>query len=132
MPWCPVCKEEYSPGVAQCYDCGVALTDVPPPAPVVKTDGYAFGQAEPSWPKDASGQPEEGAKVIFAENVTDVSLASSLLTAYGVPIRLQHPNGAFFSTVIFGKPILGSSIYVPVSRLEEAQDLLTSTPVEEA
>ena len=131
MPWCPGCKQEYIPSVSHCPDCGAALADVPPPAEEIKMDGYAFGEGELPWPKDGTGQLEEAAALTFAKDVTDVSLTSSFLTAYGVPTRLKQPNGAFFSTVIFGKPILGSTLYVPASRLEEAQALLMSTPMEE-
>lgn len=30
--WCPQCGAEYLPGMSTCADCGVSLSDTPPPA----------------------------------------------------------------------------------------------------
>ena len=41
--WCPRCRAEYRPGYDTCADCGVALVEEEPPAPVASAaDAPAF------------------------------------------------------------------------------------------
>lgn len=45
---CPVCGDEYQPGVTQCVDCEVALTDDPgAPAPEAVPDDELLGRFHP-------------------------------------------------------------------------------------
>jgi hypothetical protein len=85
----------------------------------------------PVWPVDEAGQQERGAKLTFAKNSVEVEVQQSLLAAYGIPSIAQLPNQGFFSGVVFGGPLLGATLYVPASRLAEAEELLSAKPDDE-
>jgi hypothetical protein len=78
------------------------------------------------WPTDETGQKERGIKLVYAQNPTDVEVKRSLLAAYGIPSIADLPNQGFFSGAVFGAPLLGASLYVPASRLAEAEALLAA------
>ncbi len=57
MPRCPECGVEYREGVTHCSDCGVALTNTPPPAPEpTRTPG-------PEWVAVAGFDTDEEAHI---------------------------------------------------------------------
>ena len=75
------------------------------------------------WPKDAEGRPEKAEKLTLQselDGMADITL--SLLESFGIPAFKSGSQGK----VIFGFAGLGVEIYVPASRLEEAQSLLTA------
>ena len=86
----------------------------------------------PAWPKDAAGQDEKAVllKQTF-DSAADADTVISLLSAYGVPCFKYYDREGGAGKVINGFSGFGVSLYVPASRLEEAQELLTSRPVEE-
>ena len=86
----------------------------------------------PAWPKDAAGQDEKAVllKQTF-DSVADADTVISLLSAYGVPCFKYYDREGGAGKVINGFSGFGVSLYVPASRLEEAQELLTAQPVED-
>lgn len=86
----------------------------------------------PAWPKDAAGQDEKAVllKQTF-DSAADADTVISLLSAYGVPCFKYYDREGGAGKVISGFSGFGVSLYVPASRLEEAQELLTAQPVED-
>ena len=86
----------------------------------------------PVWPKDAAGQDEKAVllKQTF-DSAADADTVISLLSAYGVPCFKYYDREGGAGKVINGFSGFGVSLYVPASRLEEAQELLTAQPVED-
>ena len=86
----------------------------------------------PTWPKAAAGQDEKAVllKQPF-DSAADADTIISLLSAYGVPCFKYYDREGGAGKVINGFSGFGVSLYVPASRLEEAQELLTAQPVED-
>ena len=86
----------------------------------------------PAWPKDAAGQDEKAVllKQTF-DSAADADMVISLLSAYGIPCFKYYDREGGAGKVISGFSGFGVSLYVPASRLEEAQELLTAQPVED-
>ena len=78
----------------------------------------------PAWPVEDDGQKARGVELLYAKNPVELDITQSLLHAYGIPTLAHVRNQAFFSTVVFGSPLLGAAVYVPETRLEEARALL--------
>lgn len=73
------------------------------------------------WPKGADGQPEKAEKLVWQpelDGIADILL--SMLEGCGIPAFKVGSQGK----VLLGFAGLGVDIYVPTSRLEEAQALL--------
>ena len=85
----------------------------------------------PAWPKDESGRDEKAALLRQTfDSPADADTVISLLSAYGVPCFKYDDREGGAGKVIHGFSGFGVSLYVPASRLEEAQDILNATPVE--
>ena len=86
---------------------------------------HKFGQDYDAWPKGPDGEPEEPA---FLANCTQLDMQSdmtrNMLGAYGIPSFSRYPGDGAFGKVMLGMSGSGVDIYVPKSRLEEAQALL--------
>ena len=83
---------------------------------------HKFGEEYDAWPKGPDGEPEEPA---FLTNLSQLDMASdmlrNMLSAYGIPSAIRYPgDGAFGGN--------GVDIFVPKSRLEDAQELLKGEP----
>lgn len=81
-----------------------------------------------NWPKDAGGKPEQAARLAIQwelDSMADITL--SLLESFGIPAFKAGTQGK----VIFGFSGLGVELYVPASRLEEAQALLEAPEISE-
>lgn len=86
----------------------------------------------PAWPKDAAGQDEKAVLLKHAfDSAADADTIISLLSAYGIPCFKYYDREGGAGKVISGFSGFGVSLYVPASRLEEAQELLTAQPVED-
>jgi len=85
----------------------------------------------PTWPVGDDGQKVKAAQLLFAENPMELDIKQALLHAYGIPTVANAPNQGFFSGVLFGSPIIGATLYVPETRLEEAKELVEAEVVEE-
>ena len=82
MPYCPSCGSEYEASVARCTDCGVALTSEPPMTPERDREAQAHS-----------------AVAYIADNETDATIISDLLTDAGIqnstfkdPMDMQNEN----------------------------------------
>lgn len=71
------------------------------------------------WPKDVDGQPEEPALLATLMNESS-TFPVMLLEAYGIPVLQTHG----ITGVIGRFPNNSTHLYVPASRLGEAQALL--------
>ena len=78
----------------------------------------------PAWPVGDDGQKVKGAVLLYARNPVELEGTRNLLHAYGIPCLANAPNQGFFSEVLFGSALLGATLYVPETRLEEAKELL--------
>ena len=77
------------------------------------------------WPKDASGNPEQAAKLdIQWELDSQADLTVSMLESFGIP---AFQNGSL-GKVLGGFAAQGVEIWVPASRLDEATALLNAPP----
>ena len=75
------------------------------------------------WPLDGDGRPEEAARLTLCSELDGLAdILLSLLGSCGIPAFKSGSQGK----VILGFAGLGVEIYVPASRLEEAQSLLTA------
>ena len=63
--------------------------------------------------------------------VAALDMKISLLAAYGIPCFKYYDLDGGAGKVINGFSGYGASLYVPQSRLEEAQELLQAQPVED-
>ena len=76
------------------------------------------------WPLDQDGRPEQAERLTLQSELGGMAdLTLSLLEGYGIPAFKSGTQGK----VILGFAGLGVDIYVPASRLEEAQSLLTAS-----
>ena len=75
------------------------------------------------WPKDAEGQMEQAERLALqSERDSMADITISLLESFGIPAFKVGTQGK----VLLGFAGLGVEIYVPASRLEEAQMLLAA------
>ncbi len=80
------------------------------------------------WPQNAAGEPEAPALVSQAPEGTLASMPASLLTAYGIPVFIRDQGDGTLARVVLGGSAYASELYVPVSRKEEAMELLAAQP----
>ena len=93
---------------------------------------WAFAPDTPDWPVDAQGEKEKAVLLTSTfDSTADADMLISLLAAYRIPCfkYFDYEGGA--GKVINGFSGYGASLYVPQSRLEEAQELLQAQPVED-
>ncbi len=86
-------------------------------------DFWALHGRDPmaNWPKSPDGTPEEPAKLTQQSELDSMAdITISMLDSYGIPAFKVGSVGK----VIMGFAGLGVEIYVPVSRLAEAESLL--------
>ena len=93
-------------------------------------DFWALHGQDPmeNWPKDADGTPEPPAKLTQQSELDSMAdITISMLSSYGIPAFKVGTVGK----VLMGFAGLGVEIYVPASRLEEAQMLFHAESEEE-
>ena len=84
------------------------------------------------WPLDAQGEREKA--VLLREmfdSPADTDMVISLLGAYGIPCFKYYDKDGGAGKIINGFSGYGVSLYVPESRLEEANELAEAKPLEE-
>lgn len=82
---------------------------------------------DPEWPRDEQGEYEQGAYLTTVTGTSmDFELTVSLLRSFGVPVVRSYPLSGRFMKVVFGLTGTGMDIFVPVSKLEFAKELLES------
>lgn len=106
--------------------------------PVKRETKLSWGRTIPSelperWPETSSGDPE---KAVFlcncrAQDYSD-ELKINMLEAYGIPCLREYPGNGSFGKVVLGMSGQGTDIYVPESKLEEAQSLLAAEPEDQS
>ena len=75
------------------------------------------------WPRDAAGQPERAAKLDLQREMDSMAdITVSMLESCGIP---AFKNGTL-GKVLGGFASQGVEIWVPASRLEEAQALMAA------
>ena len=90
---------------------------------------HRYGKEFDAWPKDPSGEPEEAAFLVHCGPLDmEADMVRSMLEAYGVPSVSKYPGDGAFGKVMLGISGNGTDIYVPASRLAEAQELLKGEP----
>ncbi len=91
-----------------------------------------WGKAgELNWPKLETGEPEPPALLCETGDRDEFQRVMMLMRGYGIPAIERMPENLPFTTVLFGSEILGGSVYVPESLLDDAKILLTAPPPEE-
>lgn len=105
MPYCPVCKYEYTEGIAKCPDCEAELVAELPPEPKPRI------------------MDEEMVPVFTAKDEVEARIVRGILQEAGIAVwekadivKLVHP-------VIVG-PLAEEVLAVPASRVEEARRLI--------
>ena len=84
----------------------------------------ADGRLLERWPKDGKGEPEEPAFLCRLYSMDmGAELRINMLEAYGIPCLLRYPGDGSFGRVILGMSGSGVDIYVPKSKLEDAEAL---------
>ncbi|NOZ94859.1 MAG: DUF2007 domain-containing protein [Acidobacteria bacterium] len=104
MPFCPVCRMEYQPGVERCPDCDEPLVEQLPPQP------------EPQW--DATDWET-------VEEVTDRATAAIIegfLLEEGFPVRILDRSDTEFALSV--GELAQIEVQVPVADLERALAIL--------
>jgi len=93
---------------------------------------WSFRREKPEWPLDDHGEKEKAVllKRCF-DSPADNDMVISYLQAYGVPCFAYYDKEGGAGKVINGFSGYGVELYVPESRLQEAQDLLSAQPMEE-
>ena len=90
---------------------------------------HQYGKTFDAWPRTAQGEPEEPAFLVHCSPLDmEAVMIQSMLEAYGIPSVQQLPGDGAFGKLILGVSGNGADIYVPKSRLDEAQELLKGEP----
>ena len=93
-------------------------------------DFWALHGRDPmeNWPLGEDGKPEQPVKLALQSELDSMAdITISMLESYGIPAFKVGTVGK----VILGFAGLGVEIYVPASRLEEANALLAAEAAEE-
>ena len=91
-----------------------------------------WGKSEKlEWPKLENGEPVAPALLCETSDKDEFQTIIMFMRGCGIPVIQQLPGNIPFTTVIFGSEILGGSLYVPETLLEDAKILLKSPPPEE-
>src|SRR5258708_14332967 len=107
MPFCPVCRDEFRPGITTCPDHNVALVDVLPDS--------EEGTAAP----DAAGAVGLATELGVFEAIV-APLVVDLLVERGIDARLDSLDGGPYR----GTNATRSIVFVPKDRLHEARRAL--------
>ena len=87
---------------------------------------------KPKWPRDENGEPIPPAYLThIGGGPLDMELTLNLLEAYGIPHVSEFPNNGLFGKLIMGHPPSGMEVFVPETKLVEAQNLLNAEIVED-
>ena len=91
---------------------------------------FGGGASGPAWPVNDAGEKEQAVilEQVF-DSAADADMKLSMLAAYGIPAFKYYDKEGGAGKVINGFSGFGASLYVPASRLEEAQELLRAEPV---
>ncbi len=126
--WCPHCSENFETDEQVCPRCGGPLSPALDGKQAKAQWSLSLGgRSRPidNWPLDANGEPE-GAAFLVHKSCVDMEdkLFINMLTAYGIPALMVHPLDGCFGKIVLGVSGDGSDIYVPLSELDNAKELM--------
>ncbi|MGM9619255.1 MAG: hypothetical protein ACI3W8_05430 [Oscillospiraceae bacterium] len=79
------------------------------------------------WPVGADGEKEPAAHLLDTQDSGGAAdMIVSLLESCGIPVMKRYENEGAIGRVVLGFSGFGVSLYVPASRLEEAQEILNA------
>lgn len=104
MPFCPVCRMEYEPGIERCPDCGEPLVDQLPPEPEAQWDATEWETVE-----------EVGDRATAA-------IIEGFLLQQGFPVRILDRSDTEFATTL--GELAKIEVQVPIADLERALAVL--------
>lgn len=82
------------------------------------------------WPKAEDGTPEQAVFLTNAfEADSQADLIIQMLRSYDIPVMKKYDKDGTLGKVVLGFSGYGTSLYVPASLLEDAQNLIK--PVDE-
>lgn len=120
MNWCPVCNATAEETV--CPRCGEIMRPLPR---AQWGRGQTAGALWEAWPRDDQGEREEP---VFLCHCTCTDMEGQLvmgkLQAYGIPVLAQLPGDGSFGALVLGISGLGVDLFVPVSQVEDARELM--------
>jgi len=104
MPYCPVCRMEYRPGVERCPDCDVPLVDELPPEPELEWDATEWTTVE-----------EVG-------NRATAAIVEGFLLQEGFPVRILDRSDTELATTL--GELAQIEVQVPIGDLDRALTVL--------
>jgi hypothetical protein len=114
MPFCPQCRIEYREGFTSCADCGAALVNTLPEAPV---------ESEPPSPSE-----EPLVAVYEAKDELQAATLKQVLEEAGIPVveKEYRAHGAFGAVQDIGmvNPFSYSRLFTLASSAEEAKRIV--------
>ena len=84
------------------------------------------------WPNDENGEaiPPAFLTQVYGGPL-DTELTLNLLGAYGIPYIREYPNNGLIGKLFMGQPTSGIKIFVPVTLLEDARNVLNADTIDE-
>ena len=114
MPWCPICKTEYREGFHLCSDCGAELVDE------LEQNVSETDSSDDDW-----------CFLLETNNDYEADIIESLLRSSNIPVLRKDRGAGGYLKIYMGLTNLGIALYIPKSRLEEAQILINLNPENE-
>lgn len=91
--------------------------------------GRRPGELYEKWPKTETGEPVPPKFLIHCKcNDFEDTLLVNMLESFGIPAMILHPGDGDFGQVILGMSGTGSSIFVPETMYEQANELMEAEP----
>lgn len=88
-----------------------------------------YGKIYEAWPRDEKNAPVEPAFLTHCGPLDlEAEMVQSMLEAYGIPSIRQLPGNGAFGELIIGMSGNGIDIFVPVTMLDGARELLKGEP----
>lgn len=124
--WCPYCRMSFNTIEELCPRCGRALSPFVSDGGAKAQWGLNFGsKLMDKWPADEAGVPDRAAFLAHKSSVNmEDKLLVNMLEAYGIPAFMNHPMDGCFGKVVLGMSGDGSDIFVPLSMLYNAKELM--------
>ncbi|MGI5935839.1 MAG: zinc-ribbon domain-containing protein [Oscillospiraceae bacterium] len=123
---CHACGKELTEESASCPNCGAELREAEAPGKAKPFWGRSDrGRLLDSWPRGEDGEPVAPAFLTHCSSVGfEDEMLVSMLRAYGIPCLKRFPENGVLGRVVLGMSGTGADIYVPVTMLEEARNIL--------